>query len=105
MTFAKTAVSTITAMSAADSAPSGLRRMVVHNACSRLTGSLLSSICGTGAAAMTLMRPLSSVADSRIEPGVREIDDQVQGHQRGRDEHHVGLHDRVVAVQDRLHGE
>ena len=55
--------------------------------------------------AVTVAIAASPVANARIEPRVREIDEQVQRHQRRRHQHDVGLHDRVVAEQDRLDGE
>src|SRR4030095_14134815 len=99
-TSAKIAVKTISTRSAAEKAPSGLRRIVRNSARIRLTleraGS--SRLTWTGIVAIKA----SLVADPRVEPRVGEVDEQVQRDERGRHQHHVGLHHRIVAVQDRL---
>ena len=38
----------------------------------------------------------SAVPDARVEPRIGEVDDEVQRHQGGRDQHDVGLHHRVI---------
>src|SRR4030095_13785602 len=100
-TGANTAVSTITTRSAAATAPRGFRFIVSHSSCPRLmvvvsTASKVAT--GTGTAAINGSR----VADARVKPRVGQIHDQVQRDQRRGDEHHVGLHDRIVAIEDRL---
>src|SRR6266508_6254275 len=47
----------------------------------------------------------SRIADTRIHERVQKIDDDVHEHVRGRDQQHHSLHEREVALKDRLHGE
>src|SRR5215475_12115583 len=102
-TSAKIAVKTISTRSAAETAPSGLRRIVCHSARIRLTleRAGVSRVTWTGIVAISV----SLIPDPRVEPRVGKIDEQIQRDQRRRYQHHVGLHDRIVAVQDRLDGE
>src|SRR5439155_25261420 len=97
------AISTITARSAAETAPSGFFFIVRQSACARLTVTLAGSARGTRSGTVAIRTSL--VADPRVEPRVRQIDDQGPGDQGRGDKHHGGLHDRIVAVQDRLHRE
>src|SRR5436190_10274851 len=102
-TSAKIAVKTIMARRAAEAAPSGLRFIVAQSACSRWTLALGSSNVATRTGTVAINASL--VADPRVEPRVGEIDEQVQRDERRRHQHHVGLHDRIIAVQNRLDGE
>src|SRR4029434_10787554 len=99
-TSAKIAIRTITTRSAAEKAPSGFFFIVRHSACTRLTLAIAGSSSGTWSGTVAIS---SLVPDPRIEPCVSQIDEQVQGDQGRRDQHHVGLHDGIVAVQDPLH--
>src|SRR5215813_4169312 len=103
-TSAKIAVKTIITRSAAEKAPSGLRRIVCQSARSRLTLECPGSSSVPTWTGIVAIRA-SLVPDPRVEPRVGEIDEQVQRDQRRRHQHHVGLHDWIVAVQDRLDGE
>src|SRR5690349_2045624 len=47
--------------------------------------------------------PASRQLELRIEKRVRDVDRQVRGHVRDRVEHDGGLHDDVVAGEDRVH--
>src|SRR6266571_5846583 len=104
-TGAKTAVSTITTSIAADAAPSGFRFSVSQRSRPRLmvvisgASNLVTRVTGTVAISR------SRVADARIQPRVCQIDDQVQRDERRGDQHDVGMHDRIVAIQDGLDGE
>src|SRR5215470_256620 len=101
-TSAKIAISTITTSSAAEKAPSGFLLIVRHSDRSRpmLSAAGLSNV--TTCAGTVAIRA-SLVPDPRVEPCVGQIDQQIQGDQGRRDEHHIGLHDRIVAVEDRFH--
>src|SRR5713226_8534206 len=59
--------------------------------------------CRSGAVAGAATR--STDADAGIEDAIEHVDGEVDHHEeRGRDEDHA-LHDRVVAVVDRLDGQ
>src|SRR5215510_15947702 len=83
-TSAKIAISTIRARSAAEKAPSGFFFIVRQSACARLTVTLAGSSRGTRSGTVAISASL--VADPRVEPRVRQIDDQVQGDQGRRDQ-------------------
>src|SRR5713101_3526379 len=45
------------------------------------------------------------VPDSRVEPSVQEIDQEVREHEDERGHEHCGLHQRVVSLEDGGHRE
>src|SRR5215475_10703138 len=47
----------------------------------------------------------SPESDPRIEIGIDDVHEEVHDHERARQQEDGRLHDRVVAVEDRLHGE
>src|SRR5689334_16868666 len=47
----------------------------------------------------------TSVADARIEQRIAEIHEQVDDHVGAREDEHHALDDRIVAPQDRVHGQ
>src|SRR4029077_19900985 len=95
-TSAKIAIRTITTRSAAETAPSGFFFSVSQSACTRLMPTIAGSSRGTWSGTVAIIASL--VADPWVEPRVRQIDQQVQRDQGRGDQHHVGLHDRIVAV-------
>src|SRR5438445_13369890 len=97
------AIRTITTRRAAETAPSGFFLIVCQSAFARLMPALAGSSRGTWSGTVAISASL--VPDPRVEPRVGQIDEQVQRDQRRRDQHHVGLHDRIVAVEDRLYRE
>src|SRR5258705_542605 len=86
LSTAKMAVSTRITRRAAEIRPRGLRRSVAHRARVWLTVSTGMSSTGR-ACTVTVDIGASSVADPRVEPGVRQVDHEVQGHEGRRDEH------------------
>src|SRR5262245_33895374 len=46
----------------------------------------------------------SSETDPRVEVRVHHVDQEVQQDEGAREQEHRRLHDRVVAIEDRLHG-
>src|SRR6185436_4599779 len=86
-------------MIAAPTAPSGRCRTKSETAESQVArgaSALASSSRVCGAAAML------AVADARIDPPVGDIDHEIDGQERGRDQHHQRLDQRVIAMRDSL---
>src|SRR5687768_12408810 len=93
-------MATITRMSAAPTAPSGRWRMksaIAEIQRARRGALRLNSSRVCGVTAMCL-----AVADARIDPRVRDVDEEVDQQEKGRYEHDQGLHEGVVAVRDRV---
>src|SRR5262245_59500524 len=47
-------------------------------------------------------RLTSAVADTGIEPRIGDIDREIDEQEHGRDQHHQGLGERVIAPRDRF---
>src|SRR5262245_40039173 len=111
------------AMSPAAAMPRGFRRIARRRACQRLTSAETGSWSSEAGAVARAIRRLpdaawpgwpapqvrrvalpsaSLVADPWVQPRVRQIDDQVQRHEREGDQHDVGLHHGIVAEQNGL---
>src|SRR5262249_10910674 len=103
-TSAKIAISTITTSSAAETAPSGFFLIVRQRDWSRPMLAAPGSSNVTTCAGTVAIRA-SLVPDPRVKPRVSQVDEEIQRDQSRRDEHDVGLHHRIVAVEDRLHRE
>src|SRR5215471_7133049 len=50
-------------------------------------------------------RHISLIADARIEPAVEQVHGEVHEHEHHGHEEHTSLHHRVVALEDRCHGQ
>src|SRR5262245_17479006 len=98
---ANTAVRARSTMSPADATPSGLRRSAVTSSPSQPW--LSATDCAGNVEVRAMAMGGSAIPDARIEPGVHEVDREVEAHQRCRYQHDVRLHHGVVAEEDRLH--
>src|SRR5206468_8562075 len=93
-TSAKIAVVTSRTRSAADASPSGFRLMTAQSASPRLGVAVgWRSKGATRAVTVDTEDSPSLIMDPRIQPRVRQVDEQVQRDERGRHQHDVGLHD------------
>src|SRR4029077_17855549 len=95
-----TAVSRITSIRKPPMAPSGFLRQnrpsTVHAPGRRRASATPGASTPSG---------LVAIADARVEEAVEHVHEEVREDDHDRDEHHQGLHDRVVPPQDRLHQE
>src|SRR5262249_19874920 len=103
-TSAKIAINRMTVSSAAEKAPSGFFQSVRHSDWSRPMLAAAGASNGT-TCAETVAITARLAADRRVEPRVGQVDVEVQRNQGRRHEHHVGLHHRIVPIEDRLHRE
>src|SRR5262245_13004153 len=101
-TSAKIAVKTIITRSAAEKAPSGLRRIVCQSDRSRLTLECPGSSSVPTWTGIVAISAASLVPDPRVEPRVGQIDQEIQRDQRRRHDHDIRLHHRIVSIEDRL---
>src|SRR5262245_50137659 len=108
---ASTASASMTTTMTAPSVPSGFRRSIWSHTSTyqgRVRGNARRPIAvePTSAAAAGLSEPDAlSVADARVQEGIREIDQQVQADHERRDDQVHGLHDGVIELGERLEEE
>src|SRR5947207_96577 len=101
---AKIAVTSISTISAPPAAPSGFFRQNRHSVAAKLGPPGFAA--GTVPTSATLVAMvLSCVPDTRVEPAVEHVDEEVGEDDDDRDEHDERLHDRIVAPENRLHEE
>src|SRR2546426_6712709 len=102
-TSANVAVSARSTMSPAETTPSGLRLSAPTSSPSQPW--LSAAGCPANVELRAMATGGSAIANTRVEPRVREVHHEVQGHQRAGHEHDVGLHHGIIPEQDRLHGQ
>src|SRR5258706_3183513 len=98
---AKTAAKSMTRMTAAPAAPSGRRRAKVRETASQRgkagdEAPMLKSLAMAGDCHFLL------IPDARVEPGVHQVDDEIDEDEDERREQHQALHHGVIALADRL---
>src|SRR5262245_56016081 len=102
---AKTAVSSISTMSAPPAAPTGFFRQNRTTVATRPGCPARAATTVSAPATLAAMSSLSRVPHARIQPPVEHVDEEIRQHDDDRDEHHQRLDDRIVAPQHRLHEE
>src|SRR5262245_58927255 len=111
MTSASTAPASISTTIAAPIVPSGLRRTIcthtsIHHGRDRLAapsaGVAAAMRSPAGALDGAVRARSESVANSRVEEGIREVDQQIETNDHRRDDEIHRLHDRIVELAERL---
>src|SRR5438093_2794411 len=99
MKSAKIAASTMARMTATPAAPSGLVRINFQVATQMrwLARRTTATVYGCEVARAISLFPLA-IADSGIEPGIEQVDEQIDKHKGKGDEQHQGLHHRDVTM-------
>src|SRR5215831_16802438 len=124
MTSANTAPASISTTIAPPTVPSGLRRTICTHTSKYHGRDLFAASSGGFAAAIGSLGevsegaieapsdedegrspPPSLVPDTRVEEGIREVDEEVQANDHRRDDQVHGLHDRIVELAERLEEE
>src|SRR5215470_150117 len=113
MTSANTAPASISTTIAPPTVPSGLRRTICTQT-SRYHGrDRRCSSAGFAGAIRVLGEasegaveaPSELVPDTRVEEGIREVDEEVQANDHRRDDQVHGLHDRIIELAERFEEE
>src|SRR5215467_16390997 len=95
---AKTAVASITSISAPPAAPSGFLR-------TKRATTVQGADVGRARAGTAIAAGLTAIADPRVEDAVQHVDDEVRENHDDRGEHDEVLDHRIVTPEDRLHEE
>src|SRR2546427_6142013 len=102
-TSAKIAVVTSRTRSAADASPRGFRLMTAQSASPRLGVAVgWRSKGATRAVTVDMEDSPSLIMDPRIQPRVRQVDEQVQRDERGRHQHRSEEHTSELQSQSNL---